>query len=383
MKDGDCMKFAILGFGTVGRGAYLVAKDSENLEVSKILVRTLRQDMIDFVSAPENDKIFTKYIQDILSDESIELVVESIGGTEVAHDYVLQCLNAGKHVVTPNKNLVSAYYDELQGAASKNGVEFRYTPTAGGGIPWLFNLMRTKRCDQILEIRGIVNGTCNYILDAMHRDNVSYQDILKKAQELGYAEADPSADVDGIDTLRKTVISTNIAFDTVITEDEVPCFGISTIKSQDIDWFKENGFVCKLMMNAKFDGKKLSAYVEPTLFTKDALEASVGTNNNLITLVGKSIGTQSFYGQGAGMLPTGESVIQDVIDIKDGVKMQKSSKNIKLNIDNSSETRDYYVRSGKKVGIMKSLLVEEMHELAKECKDKGVEVFFAAMPDCE
>lgn len=303
------MKLAILGFGTVGRGAYFVMKDADNLEVTKILVRTLRQDMIDLVSVSEKDKIFTQDINDILSDKSIDLVVESIGGTEVARDYVLQCLNAGKHVVTPNKNLVSAYYKELHEVASKNSVEFRYTPTAGGGIPWIFNLMLTKRCDQIQAIRGIVNGTCNYILDAMHRDNVSYQEILRKAQELGYAEADPSADVDGIDTLRKTVISTNIAFDTVITENEVPCFGISSIKSQDIDWFKENAFVCRLMMNAKFDGKKLSAFVEPTLFTKDSLEANVGTNNNLITLVGKNIGTQSFYGQGAGMLPTGESVI--------------------------------------------------------------------------
>lgn len=375
------MRIAILGFGTVGRGAYLVARETQDIEVAKILVRTLRPDMQEIVLESEKNTIFTQNINDIINDSTIDLVVESIGGTDVAKEYVMICLNAGKHVVTPNKNLVSMFYKDLHETAKNNGVEFRYTATAGGGIPWLFNLRRTKRCDSILEIRGIVNGTCNYILDAMHKDNVDYKDVLKKAQELGYAEADPSADVDGIDTLRKTVISTNIAFDTVIREDEVPCFGISSIKASDISWFEEHGYTCKLLMNAKLDGDRLSAYVQPTLFAKDSLEANVGTNNNLITLTGKSIGTQSFYGQGAGMLPTGESVIQDVIDINDTVDLNIAKASRQLTVDNSKELHNFYARRGDKVAEMKGVSVRDVHKWAKDCKKQGLDVFFAALPD--
>lgn len=374
------MKIAILGFGTVGRGAYLIARDTASIEVSKILVRTLRPEMTELVLDSEKDNIFTKDINDVINDTSIDLVVESIGGTEVAKDYVLKCLNAKKHVVTPNKNLVSACYDELMEAAVKNGVEFRFTPSVGGGIAWLFNLKRTKRCEKIQEIRGIVNGTCNYILDAMHRKGVDYAEILKSAQELGYAEADPSADVDGIDTLRKTVISTNIAFDTTILEEDVPCFGISNIKASDIKWFNENGFVCKLMMNSKLDGDKISAYVEPVLFGNGSLEANVNENYNLITLVGEKIGTQSFYGQGAGMFPTGESVIQDVADINDGVNLVNKTDNRKLSVDNSKVVHDYYLRCDGKIEIKKDVSVAEMHKFAEECIKKGQEIFFVALP---
>ena len=373
------MNIAIMGFGTVGRGAYLVARETQGIDVVKVLVRTLRKDMQEMVLDSEKNKIFTQDISDIINDESIDLVIESIGGTEIAKEYVMQCLNAGKHVVTPNKNLVSMYYKELHETAQKNSVEFRYTATAGGGIPWLFNLRRTKRCDEILEVRGIVNGTCNYILDAMHKEHVDYSDILKKAQELGYAEADPTADVDGIDTLRKTVISTNIAFDTTIQENEVPCFGISSIKTSDITWFEERNYTCKLMMNAKLCGDKLSVYVEPVLFQSDSLEASVGSNNNLITFVGKNIGTQSFYGQGAGMYPTGESVMQDVIDINDEVKLNSRDKHRNLTVDNSKEIHNYYARKGSEIIEMNGISVEEIHKWASDCKEQGIEVFFAKL----
>ena len=369
------MKIAIMGFGTVGSGAYEVAKAAEGIEVVRILARHGREGYEHLSS------IITPNIEDITSDESIDLVVESMGGIEPAREYVLACLNAGKHVVTPNKNLISACYEELMTAAVKNHVELRFTSTAGGGIPWLFNLKRTKRCDTIKEVRGIVNGTCNYILDAMHTDGVDYADILKKAQELGYAEANPAADVEGMDTQRKTVISANVAFDVLVREDEVPCFGINTIEAGDIEWFKENGYTCKLMMNAKKEGGRISAYVEPTLFPSSALEANVKTNNNLITLVGESIGTQSFYGQGAGMLPTGESVIQDVIDIKDGVKLCSPVKDEEYTVDNTAEMHRYYIRYDKGVGVSEPMPVTGMHEIAKKYKEAGKNIFFAAIKE--
>lgn len=369
------MRIAIMGFGTVGSGAYEVAKAAGNIEVVKILARHGRKGY-EFL-----DDIITPNIEDITNDSSIELVIESMGGVEPAREYVLACLNAGKHVVTPNKNLISACYEELMAAATANSVKLKFTATAGGGIPWLFNLQRTKRCDTINEVRGIVNGTCNYILDAMHDNGTDYGDILKKAQELGYAEANPAADVEGTDTLRKTVITANIAFDTVIREEDVPCFGINNITSADIEWFNKNGYTCKLMMNAKRNDSTVSAYVEPTLFKKNSLEANVKTNNNLITLVGESIGTQSFYGQGAGMLPTGESVIQDVIDIMSNWGwIMKETPNSGV-VFNDDEIHRYYIRHEKGAGITEPVSVSKMHKLAKKYQEEGKTLFFAAIKE--
>ena len=243
------MKIAIMGFGTVGSGAYESALAEGGIEVVKILDRCVRKGYEHLTDR------FTSNIEDITGDPEIELVVESMGGVGVAREFVLKCLKAGKHVVTPNKNLISACYKELMDEAEANGVMLRFTPAVGGGIPWLYNLLRTKRCDEVLEVRGIVNGTCNYILDAMYDKGADFGEMLKTAQELGYAEADPSSDIEGTDTLRKTVISANLAFDAAIKEEDVPVYGISTIQACDIAYLKEKGLVCKLMMKAeKKDG---------------------------------------------------------------------------------------------------------------------------------
>ena len=388
------MKIAIMGFGTVGSGAYESAKAAGGIEVVKILARHGR-DGYEFL----ND-IITPNIDDIAGDPEIELVVESMGGIEPAREYVLKCLNAGKHVVTPNKNLISACYTELMSAAEANGVKLRFTSAVGGGIPWLFNLLRTKRCDEILQVRGIVNGTCNYILDAMYDKGADFGEMLKIAQELGYAETDPSADIEGTDTLRKTVISANLAFGTVISEEDVPCYGIDTITADDVAYLKAKGLACKLMMNAALRDGVITAYVEPTAFPVTSLEANVKVNNNLITLTGESIGTQSFYGQGAGMLPTGESVMQDVIDIRDGIQMNViPAGSGECSIDNSSAVHRYYIRHNRmcehieplidtyeeKDGIYycisKPVPVTEMHRMGHHRKEKGKPMFFAALAE--
>jgi len=387
------MRIAILGFGTVGSGAYEIAKAAKDIEVVRILARHGREGYEDLSG------IITADIEDITTDETIDLVVESIGGIEPAHEYVLACLNAGKHVVTPNKNLISAYYGELMAAAKANNVELRFTATAGGGIPWLANLLRTRRCDTIKAVRGIVNGTCNYILDAMYDSGASFDVMLKKAQELGYAEANPAADIEGTDSLRKTVISTNLAFGVEAKEEDIPCYGIDTIDACDIEWMKEHGYSVRLMMNAKEKDGKVSAFVEPTLFPIKSLEANVKVNNNMITLTGESIGTQSFYGQGAGALPTGESVIQDVIDIQTGAGVSPAEFGVSgAVVDNSGEIKKYYIRTDKmsehmteriesyeeKDGIYycisKPMPLAHVHELGHHKKEKGVPLFFAAMP---
>lgn len=385
------MKIAIMGFGTVGSGAYEVAKSASDIEVKRILDMKVRAGYEDIA-----DK-FTTDLTDITCDSEINLVIEAMGGVVTPREFVLACLNAGKHVVTPNKNLISACYEELMEAAKKNNVSIRFTPAAGGGIPWLFNLNRTKRCDRITEIRGIVNGTANYILDAMHEDNASFDEVLKTAQDLGYAERNPAADIEGTDTLRKTVISANIAFDTLIKEEQVPCYGIDTIELCDIDYFNKHGYVCKLMMNAKRDGSKLSAYVEPTLFTAKDLEANVKTNNNLITLVGENVGQLSFFGQGAGSLPTGQSVIEDVCDIRDKVELISPACDEELVVDNESELHTYYIRhdfmcehiepliesfeevDGIYYCISKPLSVSKMNSMGHRRKAKGKAMFYACI----
>lgn len=388
------MKIAIMGFGTVGSGAYESAKAAGGIEVVRILARHGREGY-EYL----ND-IITPDIDDIAGDPEIELVVESMGGIEPAREYVLKCLRAGKHVVTPNKNLISACYGELMREAEANGVKLRFTSAVGGGIPWLFNLLRTKRCDKILRVRGIVNGTCNYILDAMYDKGSDFNEMLKIAQEIGYAEADPSADIEGTDTLRKTVISTNLAFDTAISESDVPCYGIDTIKACDVAYLKKKGLAVKLMMKAERSDDAVEVFVEPTAFPADSLEANVKLNNNLITLTAKYLGTQSYFGQGAGMMPTGESVIQDVIDIRDDKAQNIENKGINsLKVDNSNAIQRYYIRhdrmcehieplidtyeeiDGVYYCISKPIPVETMHEMGHHRKERGKEMFFAALAE--
>jgi len=388
------MKIAIMGFGTVGSGAYETALNAGGIEVVRILARHGREGYENL------NGIITSNIDDITGDPEIELVVESIGGLHPAREYVLACLRAGKHVVTPNKNRVSACYGELMSEAAANGVKLRFTSSAGGGIPWLFNLLRTKRCDEIEEVRGIVNGTCNYILDAMHDKGADFGEMLGIAQELGYAEADPSSDIEGTDTLRKTVISANLAFDAAISEEEVPCYGIDTIKACDIAYLKEKGLVCKLMMNAKRKGDSIEVYVEPAAFPAGSLEANVKANNNLITLTARDLGTQSFYGQGAGMMPTGQSVVQDILDIRDGKEQDIPAGGASaLKADNSKAVHRYYIRhdrmcehmeplvdtyeerDGIYFCISKPLAVEEMHRMGHHRKEKGKDMFFAALTE--
>ncbi|MCQ2566787.1 MAG: homoserine dehydrogenase [Mogibacterium sp.] len=387
------MKIAIMGFGTVGSGAYESLKNVSDVELVRILARHGRP------GYEELDEMITPNIEDIVNDGTIDLVVETIGGIEPAASYVLACLNAGKHVVTANKNLISARFDELMAAAAANGVQLRFTSAVGGGIPWLHNLLRTRRCDEIISIKGIVNGTCNYILDSMADKGVSFDECLKIAQDLGYAEADPSSDIEGTDTLRKTVISSRLAFDTTITEGDIPCYGIDTIDSCDITWMKEKDLTCKLMMTARNTMKGVTACVEPVLLRSDSLESAVKTNNNLITLTAKNLGTQSFYGQGAGSLPTGESVVHDVMDIRDGDKTYAAFGDTAVKCCKDTELHRYYIRHDRmcehisplideheeREGIFycisKPITTAEMHEIGHHRKERGRKLFFARLPE--
>ena len=303
------MNIALLGFGVVGGGVYELAKDRSDVNVCRVLVRR---------EIPEIAAIATRDFNDILNDSAIDTVVEVMGGLHPAYEYVSAALQARKNVVTANKALIAAYYTELTAMAKANGVALRCTAAVGGGIPWLHNLERCKRLDNITEVGGIMNGTTNFIMDAMHTSPVSFPEILKKAQELGYAEADPSADIDGDDIRRKLTISANIAFGAVLDEESIPTFGIRTVTDGDIAAFQSHGFVCKMLATAQKCGDKVCAMIEPTLVDSHDLEAAIPTNYNLISYTGEKIGRQSFFGQGAGRFPTASNVVQDCLDIIGG-----------------------------------------------------------------
>ncbi len=329
------MRIGLLGFGTVGKGVYELAKTRDDMEVVKVFRRSALQ-------LP--DAVVTHDFNDILTDGSIDTVVETIGGLHPAFEYVKAAMEAGKNVVTANKALIATYYDELLPLAEKKGVMLRCTASVGGGIGWLSELERVRRLETVSQVGGIMNGTCNYILHAMTARGLSYEDALAQAQALGYAEADPSTDVDGIDTWHKLIVSSNIAFGVSLDTAGVPVAGIRSIRKEDVDNFKKNGLVCKLVSTGKHQNGGYTAYVQPTLFRKGALEAAVPMNYNLITLHGDISGRQSFYGQGAGRYPTAFNVIQDCADFLNGNGFY-CAYGEKVQVLNNEKLR-YYVRGG-------------------------------------
>ena len=344
------MNIGLLGCGVVGGGILDFCAGREDLTVTKVLVRRPRPDL---------GALAVTDIADIVSDEAIGIVAEVMGGLHPAYEYICAALKAGKHVVTANKAVISAYYPELTGLARECGVSLRCTAAVGGGIPWLTNLERCKRLDSICELGGIMNGTTNFIMDAMHASPVSFPEILKQAQELGYAEADPSADIDGDDVRRKLTISANIAFDALVQEEDIPMFGIRTVTDGDIRAFKAHGFVCKLLATAKAAEGGVCAFIEPTLVDSHDLEAAVPKNFNLITYCGEKVGRHSFFGQGAGRYPTAFNAVEDCLDIVAGKPGFYTQAMKPAPVLCGGEAHPYYVRTACPDEFLQSVTVEQ------------------------
>ncbi len=303
------MKVGLLGFGTVGSGVEKIARGIPELEIVKILDRD---------PAKAADKRVTQRFEDIVEDTGIDCVVEAMGGIHPAREFILAALKAKKHVVTANKAVVAAHMDEFVKAAVDSGVKFMVEATCGGGIPWIKNLQRAARIDEITHIHGIMNGTSNFILYNMFKDGADFAAVLSEAQKLGYAEADPSADIDGDDVRNKCAISATVAFKGLVPVSLIPQFGIRSITKADIDWCVSNGLVCKLFATAVCEEGAWCATVEPVLLQQGELEAAVPKNYNVTCLTGATIGDLKFYGQGAGSLPTGNAIVQDLLDIAAG-----------------------------------------------------------------
>ena len=327
------MKIGLLGFGVVGRGVYDITAGMDDIKVAKVVC-------LEDVTLPDAE--VTRDIQSILTDDTIDTVIEAMGGLHPAYEFVRAAMEAGKHIVTSNKALVASFYDELIPLAKEKGVCFRCTAAVGGGIGWLSELERARRVQPIEQVGGIMNGTCNYILDSMTRLGLGYDEALKQAQALGYAEAKPATDVEGIDTWHKVILSSNIAFGVSLDTATVPVAGISAITAQDVAEFTKRGYICKLISTGKADKGKYSAFVQPTLVKQGQPEAAVPSNYNLITLIGKYSGRMSFFGQGAGRYPTAYNVVQDCADLMAG-KGFYSPYGPKVSAVNSQRLT-YYVR---------------------------------------
>ncbi len=310
---------AILGFGIVGSGvAEVIAKNgaslAERLDGEPINVKYIL-DKRSFPDHPLGDRV-TMDFDKIIADEEVMIVVETMGGAHPAYDFSKKALLAGKSVVTSNKEVVATYGAELLAIARENGVGYLFEASVGGGIPIIRPMWQCLAANQIKSVTGILNGTCNYILTKMQREHSDFADALKNAQQLGYAERDPSADVGGLDTCRKISILTSLAFGKHVYPEKLLCEGITDITYDDIAYADEKGYVIKLLGVSEMAGDgKVYALTAPHLVKKDNAIATVNDVYNGILVNGNVVEKVLFCGRGAGSLPTASAVMADVLDI--------------------------------------------------------------------
>ncbi len=319
MKQERIVKAGLLGLGTVGSGVYklverqkdeMALKAGAGLEISKILVHNISKKR-DGVDA----SLLTDKWEDIITDDEIEIVIEVMGGIEPARTMILEALHAGKNVVTANKDLVATHGHELLEAAEESGVDFLFEAAVAGAIPIIRPLKQCLAANEISEVIGIVNGTTNFILTKMIEEGMDFADALKKAQELGFAEADPTADVEGLDAGRKVAIMASIAFHSRVVFFNVHTEGITKITARDIAYAKEFDSVIKLLGVAHNTENGIEVGVYPMMIRKEHPLASVRDSFNAVFVHGDAVDDAMFYGRGAGEFPTASAVMGDVIDV--------------------------------------------------------------------
>lgn len=309
-------KIAVMGFGVVGSGTVELLdknKDIIKKHCGKDVELKYILDLRDFPDSPYRDKL-TKNFEDILCDPQISVVAELMGGKTFAYDYTKRLLSAGKSVVTSNKELVAAYGAELLKVAKSHGCNYLFEASVGGGIPIIRPLHQCLAANKFERISGILNGTTNYILTKMIYDQVSFDDALKQAQELGYAEKDPTADVDGHDATRKLCILGSLAFGKHIYPEYVHCSGIRNITLDDVEYAEDAGYAIKLVGLIENTDSGLVATVCPRLVSVNNPLSSVNDVFNAIMVTGDAVGDVLFYGRGAGKFPTASAVVADIID---------------------------------------------------------------------
>ena len=334
----------IIGFGTVGSGTVKILLENKDLlkerlgfeiNLKKIATRSVNKERGIKVS----DDMVTSDVSVLLDDPDIHIVAELVGGITPAKDFILQAISKGKHVVTANKALLATEGNEIFKAAQKAGVEIGFEASVAGGIPIIKIIREGLIANRIHAVYGIINGTSNYILTKMTEENVQFSDALKEAQKLGFAEADPTMDVEGIDSAHKLAILAFLSYGISIPFEDISVEGISQIETQDIEFASELGYKVKLLAIAKESDNEIELRVHPTMIPKDYLIAKVEGAFNAIYVEGDATGSTLYYGRGAGDLPTGSAVVSDIASIARNIEknaigriplMTKTAREVKI-----------------------------------------------------
>lgn len=347
------IKLALLGFGTVGKGTFSILENKkeeiknilgEEVVVSKILKRNL-----DF-KTDISKELFTDNIEDIINDKDIKLVCEMTGDKISSYNYIKLALINKKHVVTANKAVVSEHFEEFLNLARENNVKFLYESSVAGSIPIIEPLKKQSVINDIVKVSGILNGTSNYILHKMTSEGLDYKEVLKDAQDKGYAEADPTDDVEGLDALRKLRILSTIAFKSSIYNNDIKHFGLSSISKNDIEYLKEKEYKVKLVAESYKENDKYMSIVEPVILGEEDKLYNILNAENSVEIVGENYSSLTFTGEGAGMYPTGNAVVTDIIDALLG-EVYPVIINRELLNNNDDYKAVYYLRVEKDINL--------------------------------
>lgn len=341
------IKIGLLGFGTVGGGFYrnviekrelIKQRTNKDFEFKKILVKDLSE-----VKDAEVQNILTEDYSSIINDPEIDLIVEVIGGVDLAYELVIGALKNKKSVITANKALVSKHFKEFVDVAKENGVSFQYEASVAGGVPIIEGIKNLVHYNSIDKVKGILNGTTNFILSKMFNENAKYEDALLEAQELGFAEADPTDDVEGFDVQRKLSILSTLCFGSEIKNEYIYTEGISRIAMEDIEYAKKNNKVIKLIAEASLENGAINLAVEPKFVDLNSTFANVEGSFNLVSVDCDMVGNLQYYGKGAGDLPTGNAVAADLIRYMESVSNDEKFDN-SYNIQSDNQKFKYYLR---------------------------------------
>jgi homoserine dehydrogenase len=352
--DKNTINIGLIGFGTIGSGVVAIFNENIDLIQKKVGKEVNLKKVVDLdITTSRGVKIdpqkLSTDINDILEDPEIDIVIELIGGYEPARSFILKALKNGKHVVTANKALLAKHWDEINSAATENGVRISFEASVGGGIPLLQPLNDSLAANHIESIYGIINGTANYILTKMSQEGLEFQDVLKEAQEKGYAEKDPTFDIEGHDTAQKLIILTILGFGTYVKQENFHVEGITRITPEDIKFASEElGYVIKLLGIGRKEDNKLEVRVHPTLIPQNHLLASVNGVFNGVYIIGDAVGPVMLYGQGAGMMPTASAVLGDCLDIINHPQKEIPYGPPESQVENIKDLKDvvskYYIR---------------------------------------
>lgn len=360
VRELERINVGLIGFGTVGTGVVKVLKENAALIKDKLgcelhLKRIADKDITRDRGVKLDDGVLTTDARELINDPEIKIIIELVGGTGIAKEFIMEALDKGKHVVTANKALLSTHGKEIFAKATQKGLDIGFEASVGGGIPVIKALREGLAANKIDSIYGIINGTANYILSKMTNEGGKFEDVLRRAQEKGYAEADPTYDVEGIDTAHKLAILINLAYGTYIRLEDIYTEGISSVSQLDIKFAKEFGYRIKLLAIAKSVDGRLEARVHPTMIPAHHPLANIDGVYNAIHLHGNAVGPAMLYGLGAGMMPTASAVTADIMDIcrnlRKGISnrilplsyMEESIRDVRIKDVESLETA-YYLR---------------------------------------